>query len=56
MDRLIVRDNIQKRLADSLETVLSLGNGLAIVNVVDGEDIFFNQNYSCPDCRIGIGK
>ncbi len=54
VDRLIVRDNIQKRLADSLETVLSLGNGLAIVNVVDGEDIFFNQNYSCPDCGIGI--
>jgi len=54
VDRLVIRDGIQKRLADSLETVLSLGGGLAVVDVIDGEEFLFSQNYACPDCNISI--
>ena len=54
VDRLIIREDIRQRLADSLETVLSLSNGLALVNVLGGEDHLFNQNYACVDCGIGI--
>ncbi|NLB41073.1 MAG: excinuclease ABC subunit UvrA, partial [Clostridiales bacterium] len=54
VDRLIIRDDIRQRLADSLETTLELSNGMALVNIIDGEDITFNQNYACADCSIGI--
>jgi excinuclease ABC subunit A len=54
IDRLIVREDIQQRLADSLETALELSGGIALVNIIDGEDITFNQNYACADCSIGI--
>ncbi|NLG25580.1 MAG: excinuclease ABC subunit UvrA, partial [Clostridiales bacterium] len=54
IDRLIVRDGIQKRLTDSLETATRLSGGLAIVNVADGEDLLFSQNYACPDCNVSI--
>jgi excinuclease ABC subunit A len=54
VDRLIIRDDIQKRLADSLETVLALGGGLAIVGVIDGDEYLYSQNYACPDCDISM--
>ena len=54
VDRLIVRENIQQRLTDSLETVLELSGGIALVDIIDGEDLLFNQNYACVDCGIGI--
>ncbi|HZJ83660.1 MAG TPA: excinuclease ABC subunit UvrA [Clostridia bacterium] len=54
VDRLIVKKGIEQRLADSLETILSLSGGLAIINVIDGEEILFSQNYSCPECNISI--
>ena len=54
VDRLIVKDGIQQRLSDSLETVLALSNGLAIVDVIDGKEILFSQNYACPHCGISI--
>jgi len=54
VDRLIVKDGIQQRLSDSLETVLTLSNGLAIVDVIDGKEILFSQNYACPHCGISI--
>ena len=54
VDRLIIRDDIQKRLADSLETVLALGGGLAIVDVIDGDEYLYSQNYACPDCDISM--
>ena len=54
VDRLIARDNLTGRLTDSLETALRLGGGLAIVNVLDGEDMLFSQNYACSDCGISI--
>jgi excinuclease ABC subunit A len=54
VDRLIVRDGIQQRLSDSLETVLSLSGGLALVSVIDGDEFLFSQNYACPVCNISI--
>ncbi len=54
VDRLIVREGIEKRLADSIETVMKLSDGLMIVDVQDGEPINFSQSFSCPDCGISI--
>ncbi len=54
IDRLIVRPDIQKRLTDSLETAMHLTGGLAVVSVIEGEDMLFSQNYACPDCNISI--
>ncbi len=54
VDRLIVRDDIKSRLADSLETAMRLAGGLVVINVVDGEDMLFSQNYACPDCNVSI--
>jgi excinuclease ABC subunit A len=54
VDRLIVKAGIEQRLTDSLETVLGLTGGLAVVNVLGGQDLVFNQNYACPDCNISI--
>ena len=54
VDRLIVRPDIQKRLADSIETVLRLSNGILIVDVIGGEEIMFSQNFACSDCGISI--
>ncbi len=54
VDRLVIRADIQQRLTDSIETAARLGGGLVIVNVVDGADILFSQNYACPDCNISI--
>lgn len=56
VDRLIVKPGIEKRLADSLETVLELSDGLAVVDV-NGEDIVrFSQSFSCPDCGVSIDE
>jgi excinuclease ABC subunit A len=54
VDRLIVKDGIQQRLSDSLETVMALSGGLAIVDVIDGGEFLFSQNYACPNCNISI--
>ncbi len=54
VDRLSVKDGIQGRLADSIETVLALSGGVLIVDVVDGEEIFFSQNYACPEHNISV--
>ncbi len=53
VDRLMVKEGIEKRLTDSLETVLNLANGLALVDV-EGETLQFSQSFSCPDCGISI--
>ncbi len=54
VDRLVIKDGIASRLADSLETALSLGDGLVIINEIGGDDYTFSQNYACPDCGISI--
>ena len=54
VDRLVVKPGIEKRLTDSIETVMKLSDGLMIVDVADGEPINFSQSFSCPDC-FGLG-
>ncbi len=54
VDRLMIKDGIQKRLTDSIENVLKLADGLMIVDVMGGEAINFSQSFSCPDCGISI--
>ncbi len=54
IDRIVIKTGIEGRLTDSLETAFRLGNGLAIVAIVDGEEMLFSQNYACPDCGISI--
>ncbi len=49
VDRLVIKDDIRSRLADSIETASKLTNGLIIVNIPDKEDILFSQSYACPD-------
>ena len=56
VDRLIVKSGIEKRLTDSLESVLHLGDGLAMVDVQEGETLQFSQSFSCPDCGISIDE
>lgn len=56
VDRLIVKPGIEKRLSDSLETVLKLAEGLAIVDVNGSEPLRFSQSFSCPDCGISIDE
>ena len=54
VDRLVVREGIQKRLTDSIESVLALAEGLLVVDVIGGEPLNFSQSFSCPDCGISI--
>ena len=56
VDRLIVKPGIEKRLTDSLETVLNLSEGLAVVDTMDGNYINFSQSFSCPDCGVSIDE
>ena len=54
VDRLVVKDGMRKRLADSLETAIKLANGLVVIEVVGGEKNLFSTSYACPDCGISI--
>jgi len=54
VDRLVVKPGIEKRLTDSVETVLKLADGLLLVDIIDGEQLLFSQSFSCPDCGISI--
>jgi len=54
VDRLVVKDGIKTRLTDSLETALKLAEGLAVVEIVDGEEITFSENFACPHCEISL--
>ncbi len=56
VDRLVIKEGIQKRLADSLENVMKLADGLAVVDVIDGEMMSFSQNFACPDCGVSIDE
>ena len=56
VDRLVVKDGIQRRLADSIENVLELADGLLVVDIINGEPMTFSQSFSCPDCGIGISE
>ena len=54
VDRLVIKPEIMMRLSNSLDSVLELTDGLAVVDVIDGEELHFSQSFSCPDCEISI--
>ena len=54
VDRLVVREGMNKRLTDSLETAMKVSGGLIVLDVIDGEEMLFSQNYACPDCGISL--
>jgi len=54
VDRLIVKPGFEKRLADSIETVLHLSGGILVVDVIGGQELLFSQNFACSDCGISI--
>ncbi|MCI5622020.1 MAG: excinuclease ABC subunit UvrA [Lachnospiraceae bacterium] len=56
VDRLVVKPGIERRMTDSLENVLELAEGLAIVDVIGGAPIQFSQSFSCPDCGISVDE
>lgn len=56
IDRIVVKEGIESRLADSVEAALKLSEGLVIIDVIDGEEMLFSENFACPDCGISIGE
>jgi len=56
VDRLVIKDGIESRISDSLETVFSLTDGIASVDVIGGEELLFSQNYACPEHNISIDE
>ncbi|MEG1255110.1 excinuclease ABC subunit UvrA [Clostridium sp.] len=56
IDRIVIKAGVESRISDSLESALKLGEGLAILNVIDGEDILLSEKFSCVDCGISIGE
>ncbi len=56
VDRLVVKEGIERRLADSVETVLELSDGLLEVDVIGGETLNFSESFACPDCGISISE
>lgn len=56
VDRLVVKEGLEKRMSDSIENVLDLTDGLLLVDVIDGESLNFSQSFSCPDCGISIDE
>ncbi len=56
VDRLVVKEGIERRLTDSIENVFALAEGQMLLDVIGGEAINFSQNFACPDCGISIGE
>ena len=56
VDRLVVKPGIQRRLTDSIESVLHLAEGLVMVDIIEGETLTFSQSFSCPDCGISVDE
>ncbi|MGN0431408.1 MAG: excinuclease ABC subunit UvrA [Lachnospiraceae bacterium] len=56
VDRLVVKEGIERRLTDSIENVLELSEGLLEVDVIDGESMTFSQSFACPDCDISVSE
>ena len=56
VDRLVIKEGIEGRLADSLETALKMGEGLVLINVVGEKDILFSEKFACADCGISIDE
>ena len=56
VDRLVIKEEIETRLSDSIQTALQLAEGNVIINVIDGEDMTFSEHFACPDCGFSIDK
>ena len=56
VDRVIIKEGIEGRLADSIETALKLADGLVLINIIGGEDILFSENFACPECGLSIDE
>ena len=56
VDRLVIKPGIERRITDSVEDVLTLAEGLLMVDVIDGETIQFSQSFACPDCGISVSE
>ncbi len=56
VDRLVRRDGMFSRVSDSLETALKLGDGIAMLSVIDGEDMLFSEKFACPDHDVSFGE
>lgn len=56
VDRLVIKPEIKSRLTDSLEVAIGLTGGIAIIDVVDGEEMIFSQNYACPEHGVSLGE
>ena len=54
VDRLVVKEGMEQRLTDSIETALSQANGLVMIDIINGEELLFSQNYACDDCGINM--
>lgn len=54
IDRLVIKEDVQKRLTESIESAMSLSSGIVVIDKGDGEEITFSQNFSCPDCSISF--
>ncbi|NFG23689.1 excinuclease ABC subunit UvrA [Clostridium botulinum] len=56
IDRIVIKEDIEKRITDSIEMALKLADGLVIANIIGKEDILFSENFACPDCSISIDE
>ena len=56
VDRLVIKPDIRSRLAESVETTVALSGGLLLLDVIDGEEVLFSQNYACPEHGVSIGE
>ena len=56
VDRVIVKEGIEGRLSDSIETALKMAEGLVLINIIDGEDILFSEKFACPECGLSIDE
>ncbi|VYU59992.1 excinuclease ABC subunit UvrA [Clostridium tertium] len=56
VDRIIIKEGIEGRLSDSIETALKLAEGLVVINIIDGEDILFSEKFACPECGMSIDE
>jgi len=56
VDRLVIKEGIERRLTDSIENVLKLADGLMTVDIIDGEELHFSDSFACPDCGISIDE
>lgn len=56
VDRLVIKEGVQQRLADSLETALKLGKGLVVLVVGEGEERLYSEHFACPDCGVSLGE